>query len=223
MPCFLKPRSASLEMSGSSVGRTRSSPSKSRTSTPRRAYARAISVPEAPAPTTAIVAGSSSSAHASSVPMTRPPNFVPGIGRFTEPVATMTALAGLDLLPVEAPPTLTLPSAVSDAVALEDVDAVLLEEAGHAAGQRLDDLRAAGDHGAEVDRRLGDLDAELAGVAHLLQDVGRAQDRLGGDAGVVQAASADLVLLDHGGLHPELCRPDRGDVAAGARADDDES
>ena len=47
---------------------------------PRRAYAEAISVPDAPAPTTTIVFGSSLSAHASSVPITRLPNLVPGIG-----------------------------------------------------------------------------------------------------------------------------------------------
>ena len=45
---------------------------------PRRAYAEAISAPEAPAPTTARLRGSSSSAHASSVPITRPPNWRPG-------------------------------------------------------------------------------------------------------------------------------------------------
>ena len=74
------------------------------------------------------------------------------------------------------------------------------------------------DDGGEVDLRLADLDAELAGLADLGEDVGDAQHGLGRDAGVVQAAAADRVLLDHGGLHPELGGADRGHVAARARS-----
>ncbi len=69
-------------------------------------------MPEAPAPTTASVAGSSGSAHASSVPMTRPPKCVPGSGFFTEPVARMTNLAPYSV-PSKLPPTLTLASSVT--------------------------------------------------------------------------------------------------------------
>ena len=47
------------------------------------------------------------------------------------------------------------------------------------------------------------------------------QHRLGRDAGVVQAAPADAVLLHDGGLHPELRGADRRHVAARPRADDD--
>ena len=82
------------------------------TSEPSRAYADAISVPDAPAPTTASVAGSSVSAHASSVPMTRPPKWVPGSGFFTEPVARITNFAPYSV-PSKLPPTLTLPSSVT--------------------------------------------------------------------------------------------------------------
>jgi len=89
----LRPRSTSLEMSASSVGSTRSSASTSSTSLPSRANAEAISVPDGPAPTTAMRAGTSLSAHASSVPITRPPNCVPGIGRGTDPVASTTPCA----------------------------------------------------------------------------------------------------------------------------------
>ena len=49
-------------------------------------------MPDAPAPITASVFGSDSSAHASSVPITRPPNCVPGTGLATEPVASTIAL-----------------------------------------------------------------------------------------------------------------------------------
>src|SRR3954471_6342047 len=107
------------------------------------------------------------------------------------------------------------------AVALEVVDLVLLEQPGDAPGQRLDHLGAALHDGAEVDLRVADPDAVFAGVAYLVEHVGHAQHGLGRDAGVVQAAPADHVLLDHGGLHAELGGADRGDVAARTRADDD--
>ena len=165
----------------------------------------------------AIVSGSSSSAHASSVPMMRPPNSVPGIGLGTEPVARMTVFASISV-PSKLPPTLTLPSSVTRAVALDVVDLVLLEQARDAAGQRLDDLRAALHDLGEVDRALGDGDAEVVGLVDLGEHVGDAQDGLGGDAGVVEAAAPDDVALDDGGLHAELRGADGGDVAARARS-----
>ena len=80
-----------------------------------------------------------SSAHASSVPMTRPPNSVPGSGLGTEPVARMTALR-LDLGAVEVAADLDVAVVGDRAEALDEVDLVLLEQARDAAGQRLDDL-----------------------------------------------------------------------------------
>ena len=124
-------------------------------------------MPDAPAPTTASVAGSSSSAQASSVPMTRPPNCVPG-QRLLHRAGREDDGLRLDSVPSKLPPTLTLPSSVSDAVALDDVDAVLLQQPGDAAGQRLDDLLAPLADRGEVDRRLADRDAEVAGLADLL-------------------------------------------------------
>ena len=59
------------------------------------------------------------------------------------------------------------------------------------------------------------------GLVDLGEDVGDAQHRLGRDAGVVEAAAADHVLLDHGGLHAELGRADRRHVAARPGSDDD--
>ena len=44
--------------------------------------------------------------------MTRPPNCVPGSGRFTEPVARITVFAAYSV-PSKLPPTLTLPSSVT--------------------------------------------------------------------------------------------------------------
>jgi hypothetical protein len=43
-------------------------------------------------------------------------------------------------------------------------------------------------------------DAEVLAAAGLVVDLGRAQDRLRRDAGVVEAAPARFVALDDGGL-----------------------
>ena len=72
-----------------------------------------------------------------------------------------------------------------------------------------------------VDRRALDLDPEVAGVLHLHEHLGHAQHRLRRDAGLVQAAAADVVLLHHGRLQAELRGADRGHVAAGTRSDHD--
>ncbi len=56
----------------------------------------------------------------------------------------------------------------------------------------------------------------LLRVVDLGEQVGGAQDGLGGDARIVQTAAADLVALDDGGAFPELGRADRGDVATGS-------
>ena len=86
-------------MSASSVGQHAvERPRRASPAVPSRAYAQAISVPDAPAPITAIDAGSSLSAHASSVPITLPPNSRPGIGFLTEPVASTTPLAAVELV-----------------------------------------------------------------------------------------------------------------------------
>ena len=65
---------------------------------------------------------------------------------------------------------------------------------------------------------VADLDAEALGPADLLHRVGHAQERLGRDARLVEAAPAGVALLDHGGLHPELGGADGGHVAARARS-----
>ena len=69
--------------------------------------------------------------------------------------------------------------------------------------------------------RLRHGDAEVGGLVDLGDDVGDAQHRLRRDAGVVEAAAADDVLLDDGGLHAELGRADRRHVPARPGSDDD--
>ena len=177
-------------------------------------------MPDAPAPTTASVVGSSlerprllgadhaaAEARAGQRPLHR-------AGREDH------GLRG-DLGAVEVAADLDVALVGHDAVALDDVDPVLLHQPRDAAGQRLDDLLAPRADGGEVDGRLADGDAEVAGLADLAEHVGDAQDRLGRDAGVVQAAPADPVGLDDRGLHAELRGADGGHVAARAGADDD--
>jgi hypothetical protein len=106
-------------------------------------------------------------------------------------------------------------------VAFDHVDGVFAEQAGHARGERRDDLVATGLDGRVVDLDAADLDAEVVSLADLRQQIGRAQNGLGRDAGVVEAASTDLVALDDNGLLAELGGTDRGDVAAGSGPDHD--
>src|SRR5204863_8655713 len=86
----------------------------------------------------------------------------------------------------------------------------------------LGDLRSPVAKRLPVDAGLRDLDPELgAAVRDVVVELSRSEEGLGGDAGVVQAPSPGLVLLDDGRAEAELRRPDRGDVAPGAAADND--
>jgi hypothetical protein len=131
-------------------------------------------------------------------------------------------LLRLDLGAVEVAADLHVAVVGDGGVALDVVDLVLLEQAGDAAGKGLDDLLAARHDLGEVDAALRHGDAEVLGLVDLGQHVGDAQDGLGGDAGVVEAAAPDDVSLDDGGLHAELRGTDGGHVAARSRADDDD-
>ena len=60
------------------------------------------------------------------MPITRPPNCVPGIGFLTEPVARMMPFFASYSVPSLAEPTRTVPLPVTAAKALDHVDSVLL-------------------------------------------------------------------------------------------------
>src|SRR4029077_9289039 len=60
------------------------------------------------------------------------------------------------------------------------------------------------------------------GVLHVMENLGRAQQRLGRDAAPVQADAAEIGFLDHRGLEAELGCTDRRDISAGTGADDDD-
>src|SRR3546814_16863077 len=62
----------------------------------------------------------------------------------------------------------------------------------------------------------------ILGVVHIMEDLGRAQQRLGGDAPPVEADAAQILTLDDRGLQAELRRAARRDIAAGARAENND-
>ncbi len=72
----------------------------------------------------------------------------------------------------------------------------------------------------DVDRRLAEGDAPLAGVPRLVDDLGDVQQRLRRDAAAVEADAAGILLfVDERDLHAEVGGVERGRVAAGARAE----
>jgi hypothetical protein len=62
----------------------------------------------------------------------------------------------------------------------------------------------------------------ILGVLAVMQDLGRAQQRLGRDAAPVRADAGEMLALDDCGPEAELRGPDCSDIAAGAGADDDD-
>ena len=79
-------------------------------------------------------------------------------------------------------------------------------------------------HGGEIELRRADDDAEgPKTVRRLVEHFAGIEKRLGGNAADIEAGPPErLHLLDDRDLHAELRRADRTDIAAGARADDDE-
>jgi hypothetical protein len=107
-------------------------------------------------------------------------------------------------------------------LAVDDVDAATLDEAGEALPVLRDDAVLVLVHAGHVDALEGGIDAERRALAGLIGDLAGVQQRLGGDATAVQAGAADLVLLDQYDGFAEFGRPQRGRVAAASAAEDDE-
>jgi hypothetical protein len=99
---------------------------------------------------------------------------------------------------------------------------VLLEQETDPRGQLLGDATGALDHLLQVKTDVVRTEAELVEVMQQVRDFGTAQQRLGRDAAPVEADAAQMLALDDHGLHAELRGADRGDIAAGAAADDHE-
>src|SRR5205823_1828233 len=97
-----------------------------------------------------------------------------------------------------------------------------LHEALKALPELVDDLLLAGLAGRELDGRLVGQDAELLGAGDGAEDAGRLEVLLGRDAAAVEAGAAHLVLLDDGDAQAGAGAVERGGIAAGAAADDDD-
>ena len=99
-------------------------------------------------------------------------------------------------------------------------DLVLLHQEVDALDDALADLAAAGVGRAVRHRRLA-LDAELVAlVGQRVGELGVLEERLGGDAADVEADPAPVLLLHDGDRLAQLGGADRGDVATGAGAED---
>ncbi len=103
-------------------------------------------------------------------------------------------------------------------LALHQVDAVGLAELLDAARELVDDALLPGLHPCDVDGRVG-VDTHLLGVTRVVGHVSGADERLRGDAAVVQAGAAVAVLVHERRVQPVLGGADGGDVAARSRAD----
>ena len=108
-------------------------------------------------------------------------------------------------------------------LAVDLLDLVHLQQAGHAAGQLGGDVVLVLDDLGEVDLHTLDLDADLSAlVADVLHQLSGVQQALGGDAAHVQAGTAQVLLLDDGNLGAQLRGADGGHIAAGAAADNND-
>ena len=83
-------------------------------------------------------------------------------------------------------------------------------------------MQNAKDYGLVARGIEADLEAVVLGVLRIVQDLGAPEQRLGRDAAPVEADPAEHLALDDRCLQPQLRGADRGDIAAGARTEDDD-
>src|SRR5699024_8629246 len=108
------------------------------------------------------------------------------------------------------------------AVAVDLGDLVLLHEEVDALDDAVRHLTAAVERGPVVERDVPGDSEGLAVAQNGVRELGVAEQRLGGDTAHVEAYATPVFLLDDGHLEAELRGADCGDVATGARAEDDE-
>src|SRR5262249_10041136 len=77
-------------------------------------------------------------------------------------------------------------------------------------------------HGSRIVGHLLGRESVARGLLHVVEDLRRAQQRLGRDAAPIETDAAEVGALHDCGLEAELRRPDRRYVPAGAGADDDD-
>ena len=143
-----------------------------------------------------------------------------GMSRQSEPVASTMFFACTSPVTLPSGPLSAILFALGeDAEALEHRHLVLAQQALDAGRELVDHLVLARHDDGQVELRLPGHDAERLRVRELVEQVGRVQQRLGRDAAAMEAGSAqERILLDDGGLEAELPGADRGDIAAGAGA-----
>ena len=116
------------------------------------------------------------------------------------------------------------------AAALQPGDLVRLEQGGHAAGELLHHFVLALVHGVQIQAQFAHAHAVIGErVLRLMVLPGGIQQRLGRNTAHVQAGAAECrlvlfvdALLDAGRVVAQLRAANRGDVTAGAAADDDD-
>ncbi len=106
--------------------------------------------------------------------------------------------------------------------ALDDGDLVLLHQPLDAGVELPGDLARSLNDLAQVKGNIGRAQPVGVGVLHIMVDLARPQQRLGRDAAPVEADAAEPLALDDRDLEAELRGADRGDIAAGAAAEDGE-
>ena len=106
--------------------------------------------------------------------------------------------------------------------ALNQVDLGGLEKSVDAAAQLFGHTALIGEDLAHVEAGARRVNAHGRAVHRVTVDLGGVEQRLGGDAAPVQAGTAYLTALHHGGVQAQRRGTQRGGIAAGACADDDQ-
>src|SRR5512132_4544399 len=107
-------------------------------------------------------------------------------------------------------------------LAPDDGDLVLAHEEANTVVEPFRYRARALDHCGGIESHRFGRQPVVLGMLQIVEDLGRAQQRLGGNATPVEADAAEIIALDDRGGKTELRRADGGDVAAGTGADDDD-
>ncbi len=159
---------------------------------PSRRHTEPSSRPTAPAPITTRLLGTDRKSSASVEETTRSPSKGRnGSSMACEPIARQMFRASISAAPAS-PVMEILPPPARVARAVEDGDLVLLHQHRDAVGELFDDAALAGQHRFEVEAH-GAEDDPVARrlVASLFEELGRLEQRLGGDAPDVEAGAAE--------------------------------
>ena len=106
--------------------------------------------------------------------------------------------------------------------AVDHLNVPLLRQRIHAAAQLVDHRFLPAAELGHIDLRVGETDAEILSLAAVLNQMCDVQQRFGRNATFAQAYAAQhRVVIDQRGLNIEIGGFERGDIPAGAAADDE--